>query len=71
VKLENQIADLTEVLERDPLNDASQRTIDDLQRKSRGFVTSRRFQLKPKRYYCTFFRSDFDPPDQGIKASRI
>ena len=58
VKLENKIADLTEVLERDPLNDDTQRTLDDLQWKLRGFVASRRFQLKPKRYYCTFFRSD-------------
>ncbi len=51
MKLENQIAHLTEVLERDPLNDDTQRTLDDLQKKVRGFVASRRFQLKPKRYY--------------------
>ena len=42
-KLENQIAALEEVLERDPLNDDTQRTLDDLQRKLLGFVGSRRF----------------------------
>ncbi len=71
VKLENQIAHLTDVLEKDPLSDNTQRTLDALQRKLSGFVASRRFQLKPKGCYCTFFRCDLDPIDQGIKASKM
>jgi len=28
---------------------------------------SRRFKLTAKKYYCTFYRRDIDPPDKGLR----
>jgi hypothetical protein len=30
-----------------------------------------RFMLQPKRYYCTFYRRDIDPPEKGIAKSNV
>ena len=30
-------------------------------------IAARRFKLKAKKYYCTFYRSDIDPPDTGFR----
>ena len=34
------------------------------------FISSRRFKLTPKRYNCTFYRSDIDPPDNGLSGKK-
>jgi hypothetical protein len=34
------------------------------------FIVSKRFKLTPKRYYCTFYRSDIDPPDNGLSGKK-
>ena len=36
-----------------------------------SMVTKHRFTLQPKRYYCTFYRSDIDPPEKGIAKSKV
>jgi hypothetical protein len=43
----------------------------DLNIKLQKIVQCRRFTLKPKRYYCTFYRSDIDPPEKGIAQSQV
>ena len=30
-------------------------------------IASRRFKLTAKKYYCTFYKSDIDPPEERQK----
>ena len=64
VTFENQISHLIEQLKTDPLNDEKSTQQHTLHKKLRSVVTSRRFRLTQKKYYCTFYRSDLDPPDK-------
>ena len=71
VVLENQISTLKVELELDPSNAEKTSNLHDLRIKLQKVVKSRRFMLKPKRYYCTFYRSEIDPPEKGIAKSKV
>ena len=38
-----------------------------LQNQLKKMIASRRFKLTAKKYYCTFYKSDIDPPDERPK----
>jgi hypothetical protein len=58
-------------LEENPCNEEKRTSLYDLNIKLQKIVQCRRFTLKPKRYYCTFYRSDIDPPEKGIAQSQV
>ena len=67
IKIEEQISSLENDLQHDPMNEGKEAQLHGFQTRLRKIVSSRRFKLKPKRYYCTFYRSDIDPPDKGMR----
>jgi hypothetical protein len=71
IKIEQQISSLENDLLNDPMNEEKKVQLHGFQIRLRQIVSSRRFQLKPKRYYCTFYRSDIDPPDKGVRLSKV
>jgi hypothetical protein len=71
INIENQISSLKMELEENPCNEEKRTSLYDLNIKLQKIVQCRRFTLKPKRYYCTFYRSDIDPPEKGIAQSQV
>ncbi len=71
IKIEEQITSLVNDLQNDPMNEEKEAQLHGFQVRLQKIVSSRRFKLKPKRYYCTFYRSDIDLPDKGIKQSKV
>jgi hypothetical protein len=41
--------------------------LESLQNQLKKMIASRRFKLTAKKYYCTFYKSDIDPPDERPK----
>ena len=70
VILENQIATLKKEVELDPCCDEKTSQLYDLNIRLQKIMKSKRFTLHPKRYYCTFYRSDIDPPEKGGAKSK-
>ena len=71
VILENQIATLKKEVELDPCCDEKTSQLYDLHIRLQKIVKSRQFTLRPKKYYCTFYRSDIDPPEKGVAKLKV
>jgi len=58
---------LQEEIKQDPLNFEKMKKLESLQNQLKKMIASRRFKLTAKKYYCTFYKSDIDPPDKRPK----
>ena len=65
--LESDITLLQEEMKHDPLNFEKMKKLKSLENQLKKMIASRRFKLTAKKYYCTFYRSDIDPPDTGFR----
>ncbi len=70
IKNEEQIALLENELQHDPLDEGKAAQLHGYQTQLTTIVLQR-FRLKPKQYYCTFYRNDIDPPDKGVRLSKV
>jgi len=58
---------LKDEIKQDPSNSEKIKQLENVQRQLNKMIASRRFKLRAKKYYCTFYRSDIDPPDTGFR----
>ena len=65
--LESEITLLQEEIKQDPSNFDKMKKLESLQNQLKKMIASRRFKLTAKKYYCTFYKSDIDPPDKRPK----
>ncbi len=65
--LEREITLLQEEIKQDPLNFEKMKQLESFQNQLKKMIASRRFKLTAKKYYCTFYKSDIDPPDTGFR----
>ena len=65
--LESDITQLQEEIKQDPLNFEKMKKLESLQNQLKKMIASRRFKLTAKKYYCTFYKSDINPPDKGLR----
>jgi hypothetical protein len=65
--LECDLMVLKDEIKKDPLNSEKIKQLENVQRQLNKMIASRRFKLTAKKYYCTFYRSDIDPPDTGLR----
>ena len=68
--LEEKVSTLEKQIRHDPFNIEQSNELKKVQNELKKFIASRRFKLTPKRYYCTFYRSDIDPPDNGLSGKK-
>ena len=54
-------------MKQDPLNFEKMKKLESLQIQLKKMIASRRFKLTAKKYYCTFYKSDIDTPDERPK----
>ena len=45
--------------------------LESLQNHLKNMIASRRFKLTAKKYYCTFYKSDLDPPNKRPKGKKM
>jgi hypothetical protein len=65
--LESEITLLQEEIKQDPSNSEKMKKLESLQNQLKKMIASRRFKLTAKKYYCTFYKSDIDPPEERQK----
>ena len=58
---------LKDEIKKDPLNSEKVKQLENVQRQLNKMIASRRFKLTAKKYYCTCYRSDIDPPNTGFR----
>ena len=51
-------------MKQDPSNSEKMKKLESLQNQLKKMIASRRFKLTAKKYYCTFYKSDIEPPDE-------
>jgi hypothetical protein len=68
ISLENKIEMLQEQIRQDHQNIKNSKELKNVQAELNKFKTSQRFKLTAKKYYCTFYRSDIDPPERGLRG---
>ncbi len=65
--LESEITLLQEEIKQDPLNFEKMKKLESLENQLKKLIASRRFKLTAKKYYCIFYKSDIDPPNERPK----
>ncbi len=65
--MESEITLLQEEINQHPLNFEKMKKLERLQNQLKKMISSRRFKLTAKKYYCTFYKSDINPPDKRTK----
>jgi hypothetical protein len=58
---------LKDEIKQDPSNSEKIKQLENVQRQLNKMIASRRFKLRAKKYYCTFYRSNIDPPENGLR----
>ncbi len=65
--MESEITLLQEEIKQDPSNFDKMKKLENFQKQLKEMIASRRFKLTANKYYCTFYKSDINPPDKRPK----
>ena len=58
---------MQEEIQQDPSSFEKIKKLENFENKLKKMIASRRFKLTAKKYYCTFYKSDINPPDERQK----